>query len=1323
MEIILLLILLGLWALVGMAIWWWGTRCPAPGARGVVRRADRRVARVGDAVGVTLHLDHRELPANPNPNQQRFRVVLILDHSGSMGHGPGSPLQEAKRAAHNFVERVVGAHNQVGVVAFSDSAQEASPITDQPGALFRALDQIGPGGGTAIETGLAVAGQMLGRARAKSEEGREELVVLLSDGGSDPRTAKEQAAKLKEAGVIVTCLALGDSEGHHELLRALATSDEHFFATLEPKDLTRLYEHLALSLEEVRAFQVDLYDTYNRQKFNYTSHGRVNPHAWNPVQGGLTWYLPFLHGGDNQVSYQLTPTLPGWHHLAAGPARMVALDAKGLSHEKFSNRGPRLLVLPAWCPIFLHWLLNPLLWLLVGWFRKRASLPPVIPELPLKPFRKPPEARLVAIATQPNFKPQLQPALVVGLGDGGGQVLARLKKELAGLYPPDGPPPPVVLLWVHTGQERQASLPAPVFSEQERLDLCQGVDFEQRLRQVDQDPAAYPHLAWLDARRLLDRYPDLNRPDTLGQERPLARAAWFFNREAAWQRLDQRLQALLQGPAKGQPLDVLLVCAGEQAANGALGDLALGLRARLEKAGRSSAGLSLYLYSEAGAQPPADQCANYQALLREVEWLAGQADQPPIEAVYGPGPAERLTAVRVLDRVFWIDPPAGGPSGGTLAALTSQAMLLWLLSPNLRGHFQGQSQAEAGVARASGQTAVTSLGLSVLRLPVDDLMEVLSLRLLRELIGDRLLRVQEQQGRFTLPRDAQTDQDVQTALALLQSSSELVRERPLILPCLVNLTQDATYLDAVKALGGLFQFADALVTEDSLRLDLDRLSLLLEEWLSVCLNGTLELAGQTDAGVQVAARRGKLAAALAALESLAGQCDAAILHTQAAKDKGQFALAGVVFSADSLIEALTSFRSRLRQAHAALEMWDWALVDGPPPAKAFQLGGKEDDPQATLGLCRALNDAYQAARLRLAAWPASGALAYLCNDNVQDVLYKRHYDPWRDDLVSRFIWEPRLSRDRQGFQVRLRLLGRHDQRFDPQVDQVQGLCRELQTILGNHCAWLADQPVAAFAPNPIAGLWAGLKLVPPQVEASWQKDEVQRLHYYAWPPTDAALCEKDLSGRTNITLHDLQSREPGRLALLHSRACQALRNTTSYARVYANPTPLNDLHLVWPELIQSSLAARAAASMGLGHLNILPSLSGSLAQPAGLLGFSAALAAGKLDWRLGRHRNYLVVRHEQQAFSLTTEEAAERGDNLLLAGLQGWLGLQSQLGPLGSAWLEQLPPWPEPFSEQGPARQELERLNLWDASGLARQLLQLAHLLWLRGPGATEVVP
>lgn len=1319
MELILLLILLGLWALVGMVIWWWGTRCPAAGTRSVVRRADRKVARVGDAVGVTLHLDHRELPANPNPNQQRFRVVLILDHSGSMGHGPGSPLQEAKRAAHNFVERVVGAHNQVGVVAFSDSAEESSPITDQPGSLFRALDQIGPGGGTAIETGLAVAGEMLGRARAKSKDKMEELVVLLSDGGSAPRPAKEQAAKLREAGVTVTCLALGDSESHHELLRALATSDEHFFATLEPKDLTRLYEHLALSLEEVRAFQVDLYDNYNRQKLNYTSHGRVNPHTWNPVQGGLAWYLPFLHGGDNQVSYQLTPNAPGWYYLATGPARMVAMDAKGLSHEKASNRGPRLLVLPVWCPIFLYWLLNPLLWLLVSWFRKRTSLPPVIPELEIKPFRKPPEARLVAIATQPTFKPQLQPALVVGLGDSGGQVLAQLKKELAGLYPPDAPAPPVALLWVHTGQERQSLLPTGVFSEDERLDLCQGLDFEQSLRQFDQDPASYPHLAWLDARRLLNRYPDLNRPDTLAQERTLARAAWFFNHEAAWKSLDERLEVLLQGPAKEQPLDILLVCAGEQAANGALGDLALGLRARLKKAGRSSAGLNLYLYSEAGAQPSPDQCANYQALLHEVEWLAGQADQPPIEAVYGPGPAERLTAGRVLDRVFWIDPPAGGPSGGTLAALTSQALLLWLLSPNLRSHFQGQAQIEAGVARSSGQTAVTSLGLSVLRLPVDDLMEVLSLRLLRELIGDRLLAVQEQQGRFTLPRDGDTDKDAQNALALLLGSPDLVRERPLILPCLAGLTQDATYLDAVKALGALFRFADALVTEDLLRLDLDRLSLLLEEWLSVLLNGTLELAGQTDAAVQVAARRGKLAAALVALESLAGQCDAAILHTQAAKDKGQFALTGVVFSADSLMEVLTSFRSRLRQAHGALEVWDWALVDGPPPAKAFQLGGKEDDPKATLGLCRVLNNAYQAALLRLSAWPASGALAYLCDSNVQDILFERHYEPWRDDLVSRFIWEPRLSPDRQGFQVRLRLLGRQDQRFDPQVDQVQGLCTELQTILGNHCAWLADQPVAEFTPNPIAGLWEGLKLVPPQVEASWQKEEVQRLHYYAWPPAEAALREKELGSRTNITLHDLQSREPGRLALMHSRACQALRNTSSYARVYANPTPLNDLHLVWPELIESSLASRAAASMGLGYLNILPSLSGCLAQPAALLGFSAALAAGKMDWRLGRHQNHLVVRHEQQAFSLTTEEAAERGDNLLLAGLQGWLGLQSQLAPLGLAWLEQLPSWPEPFCEQGPAQQELERLGLWDASGLARQLLQLAHLLWLRGPGAT----
>src|SRR6266849_5974377 len=96
MVVIVLLLLLTLWIGAGAIMLHLGSGSAGAGYR---RRVLRRVVGVSEAVPVEVHLLR---PIEPSLVQDRD-VVLVIDHSSSMGSGPGSPLQEAIRATENFL--------------------------------------------------------------------------------------------------------------------------------------------------------------------------------------------------------------------------------------------------------------------------------------------------------------------------------------------------------------------------------------------------------------------------------------------------------------------------------------------------------------------------------------------------------------------------------------------------------------------------------------------------------------------------------------------------------------------------------------------------------------------------------------------------------------------------------------------------------------------------------------------------------------------------------------------------------------------------------------------------------------------------------------------------------------------------------------------------------------------------------------------------------------------------------------------------------------------------------------------------------------------
>jgi Ca-activated chloride channel family protein len=152
--------------------------------------------------------------------QRAATVVLVNDVSGSMRAEDVDPdrLSAAQRSAKLFAEETPD-NFRIGLVTFSDYAeQRVSPTTDR-GAIQSALESMQADGGTAMGDGLA-RGLAAAETPVPTEDGTgtrklPAVIVLLSDGANtvgvnDPLEVARQAAAAK---VPVYAIALGTDSG------------------------------------------------------------------------------------------------------------------------------------------------------------------------------------------------------------------------------------------------------------------------------------------------------------------------------------------------------------------------------------------------------------------------------------------------------------------------------------------------------------------------------------------------------------------------------------------------------------------------------------------------------------------------------------------------------------------------------------------------------------------------------------------------------------------------------------------------------------------------------------------------------------------------------------------------------------------------------------------------------------------------------------------------------------------------------------------------------------------------------------------------------
>ena len=165
--------------------------------------------------------------ARPSVNRLADReeatIVLVIDVSGSMQAEDVEPtrLEAAQEVVREFMQGLPK-RLQVGVVAFSETAEVAAPASDDRQLALDAVDYLYPQRGTAIGDGIA-RGVEVARAAEAGRAGTERpaAILLLSDGSQTEGVLPplEGANRAKSFKIPIYTIALGTPEGVVEFNR------------------------------------------------------------------------------------------------------------------------------------------------------------------------------------------------------------------------------------------------------------------------------------------------------------------------------------------------------------------------------------------------------------------------------------------------------------------------------------------------------------------------------------------------------------------------------------------------------------------------------------------------------------------------------------------------------------------------------------------------------------------------------------------------------------------------------------------------------------------------------------------------------------------------------------------------------------------------------------------------------------------------------------------------------------------------------------------------------------------------------------------------
>jgi len=470
----------------------------------LLRQAEPRLLLAANPSEVTF--TRLTQPAVNCPSARRATtIVLLMDKSGSMADN--AALLAAMTAAQLFVETVDLTAAHVAIVFFDGLPKQAQPLTQDQMALQTVLAAAEePGGGTDIAGALQEAGEILRTAQSRTTA--VPIIILLTDGGSNPQAARQIGQQLKAEGVRLVAISLLTSDSNPELLRTLASSPADYHETPAPAELRDIYADLAQELNTAVAFNVSVTETVNAGL-------NIIPGSLEPpgVQVGdqIVWELPVLSNNEAAFTYQIAPSRWGLHKVNAEATTMSYTDCIAGAVVATLAAGPSLFVLPpAWLLVALL-LLPFLLFIFMVWSRRPKPHPPsyveprpVEPEPPPDPYpawlkRLDDGRKTLAASESVTEVNELSPTMIIGLGPVGRLVLSQIAQTLRARY--GGHLPETIRLLQVDVQPKDVTglnLSRPDYLEPEEWIMLEP-DLIQVSRNLQRSPQDWPHLAWYEA--------------------------------------------------------------------------------------------------------------------------------------------------------------------------------------------------------------------------------------------------------------------------------------------------------------------------------------------------------------------------------------------------------------------------------------------------------------------------------------------------------------------------------------------------------------------------------------------------------------------------------------------------------------------------------------------------------------------------------------------------------------------------------------------------------------------------------------------------------
>jgi uncharacterized membrane protein len=176
----------------------------------------------------------------------RVALVFVLDRSGSMqrNEGGATRLEIAKQATVSAI-RLLHQDSLIAIVAFDSEAKVLLPLrpAKDSAAVMQALQELEPGGGTAIYPGLVEALHQLEGVDAMAKH-----IIVMSDGLTQPGDFPGILKAISNRGISVSTVAIGDSADPVRLEEIARIGKGAFHATQDFKALPSILSQEALLL-------------------------------------------------------------------------------------------------------------------------------------------------------------------------------------------------------------------------------------------------------------------------------------------------------------------------------------------------------------------------------------------------------------------------------------------------------------------------------------------------------------------------------------------------------------------------------------------------------------------------------------------------------------------------------------------------------------------------------------------------------------------------------------------------------------------------------------------------------------------------------------------------------------------------------------------------------------------------------------------------------------------------------------------------------------------------------------------------------------------